>query len=185
MLVGRVDRRFSGLLGKDPPQSVSVCGPSAPPCPAPRRHVSSLLSFTASVTTSGSRVHGARPRPPPLCYFKRSSASWVLECLSRACLATYGVTTARKDYNSQSAPGARQSIRLQHMGVGGCGPAPSSLWDWSNWDSSTSCVCLLQDLKEKKLLEEKENGKDSATNGKVARPPFPVAASGAGGSSGV
>lgn len=101
-----------------PPQSVSVCGPSAPPCPAPRRHVSSLLSFTASVTTSGSRVHGARPRPPPLCYFKRSSASWVLECLSRACLATYGVTVARKDYNTQSAPGAWQSIRLQHMGVG-------------------------------------------------------------------
>lgn len=29
------------------------------------------------------------------------------------------------------------------------------------------CVCLSQDLKEKKLLEEKENGKDAATNGKV------------------
>ena len=28
-------------------------------------------------------------------------------------------------------------------------------------------VCFLQDLKEKKLVEEKENGKDAATNGKV------------------
>lgn len=28
-------------------------------------------------------------------------------------------------------------------------------------------MCLHQDLKEKKLVEEKENGKDAATNGKV------------------
>lgn len=28
-------------------------------------------------------------------------------------------------------------------------------------------LLLLQDLKEKKLAEEKENGKDAATNGKV------------------
>ena len=28
-------------------------------------------------------------------------------------------------------------------------------------------VYFLQDLKEKKLVEEKENGKDAATNGKV------------------
>lgn len=30
---------------------------------------------------------------------------------------------------------------------------------------------LPQDLKEKKLVEEKENGKDAATNGKVGAPP--------------
>lgn len=30
-----------------------------------------------------------------------------------------------------------------------------------------------QDLKEKKLAEEKENGKDASTNGKVTPPPPP------------
>lgn len=32
------------------------------------------------------------------------------------------------------------------------------------------CVCFHQDLKEKKLQEEKENGKDASTNGKVTSP---------------
>lgn len=85
-------------------------------------------------------------------------------------------------------PGGTAEYQITTQGGGGeegSGPAPSSLWDWSNWDNSTSFVCLLQDLKEKKLLEEKENGKDSATNGKVVCPSFPVAASGADGSSGV
>lgn len=35
----------------------------------------------------------------------------------------------------------------------------------------TDLVCVPQDLKEKKLLEEKENGKGAATNGKVHSPP--------------
>lgn len=37
------------------------------------------------------------------------------------------------------------------------------------------CFCLHQDLKEKKLVEEKENGKDAATNGKVTAASSPIA----------
>lgn len=37
---------------------------------------------------------------------------------------------------------------------------------WVTQDQCGICV-LSQDLKEKKLVEEKENGKDAATNGKV------------------
>lgn len=49
--------RWEGRSVGTPGRWVSVVAPL-------RRHVSSLLSFTAFVTTRGGRVHGARPRPP-------------------------------------------------------------------------------------------------------------------------
>lgn len=58
---------------------------------------------------------------------------------------------ARKDYNTQSTPGAHQSITLQHIRGGGGGgsaerclnrkEAPSSHWGWSNW-AIKSLMCL-------------------------------------------
>lgn len=70
------------------------------------------------------------PLPPafslllrPLCYFKWSGASWVLQCLSRACLVTYGGDgSPQKTTIPRVPPGPHQSIRLQHIrgdGVGG------------------------------------------------------------------
>lgn len=86
-------------------------------------------------------LHRTLPLPPPpsslplslsralpcalLCYFKRSDASWVLQCLSRACLVTYGGGgSSRKTTIPRVPRGPHQSIRLQHIrgdGVGGDG----------------------------------------------------------------
>lgn len=113
-----------------------------------------LLSFPASVTTSGQQQQRASRSPPPpppppspppsssssfppassslllLCYFKRSGASWVLQCLSRACLVTYGGGSGPRKTTIPRVPrGPHQSIRLQHIrgdGVGGGGQGGGS-----------------------------------------------------------
>lgn len=72
------------------------------------------------------------------------------------------------DYNTQKALGSHQSIRLRPIRGGGERGGTPSCYCWLLVVLIlTDHVCVLQDLKEKKLLEEKENGKDAATNGKV------------------
>lgn len=102
-----------------------------------------------------------------LCYFKRSGASWVLQCLLRACLVTYGGDGSRQRTTIPRVPlGAHIKVSDYTTLEGG----------WSGKrrrreEGTRTCFnfwfCSHQDLKEKKLVEEKENGKDAATNGKV------------------
>lgn len=88
--------------------------------------------------------------------------------------------------------GPHQSIRLQHIradggGGGRGGSAEDLLANRAEQCAAVSrpvgrraaltatltlMLLLLQDLKEKKLAEEKENGKDAATNGKVGAQNF-------------
>lgn len=82
------------------------------------------------------------PLPPPLCYFKWSSASWALECLSPGVSATYGGTAAAKTpiprmprgvdrvsyYNTQRGGGGGGGLPAA-SGTGLTGtPAPLCLW---------------------------------------------------------
>lgn len=82
--------------------------------------------------------------------------------------ATYGGTAAAETTIPRMPRGVD---RVSYYNTGeeeevARGWAPSCLWDWFNWDTG-SPVFGLQDLKDKKVQEDKENGKDSATNGKV------------------
>ena len=93
-----------------------------------------LLLSSASVTTSGQQQQRAPRSPPPppppppppsppplssllpprscalLCYFKRSSASWVLQCLSRACLVTYGGDGSPQRLQYPECPGGHIKV---------------------------------------------------------------------------
>lgn len=88
------------------------------------------LTASSSITPLPSFLPPPHPHPPPpfcalLCYFKWSGASWVLQCLSRACLVTYGGNGSPQRTTIPRVPrGPHQSIRLQHIrgdGVGGGG----------------------------------------------------------------
>lgn len=79
------------------------------------------------------------PLPPPLCYFKWSSASWALECLSPGVSATYGGTAAAKTTIPRMPRGVdRVSYYNTHREEEVVrGWAPSCLWDWFNWDTGS------------------------------------------------
>lgn len=114
-------------------------------------HVSSLLSFAAPVTTSGSRVHCARRRSPPRVILNGAVHPGYCSASPGRVSRHMAAMAARKDYNTQSTPGAHQSITLQHIRGGGGGgsaerclnrkEAPSSHWGWSNW-AIKSLMCL-------------------------------------------
>lgn len=112
-------------------------------------HVSSLLSFAAPVTTSGSRVHCARRRyPPPPRYIKGAVHPGYCSASPGRVSRHMAAMAARKDYNTQRTPGAHQSITLQHIRGGGSAERclnrkedPSSHWGWSN-GAIRSLMCL-------------------------------------------
>lgn len=106
-----------------------------------RRHVSSLLSFTASVTTRGGRVHGARPRlPSPRLFVILNGAvhrgHW--SASRRACLRHMGERQPRRlQYPECPAGSIEYHITTHREEEEVRGWAPSCLWDWFNWDTGS------------------------------------------------
>lgn len=93
--------------------------PAAAACTA-LAAASPLLPSPPPSSSSSSLLHHPLPlssRPPLLlCYFKWRGALWVLQCLSRACLVTYGGDGEQeKTTTPRVLLGPHQSIRLQHI----------------------------------------------------------------------
>lgn len=121
-----------------------------------------LLSFTAYNT----RPRRVRVPPPPPLHLNREvhlgycgvSAGvsrgiwWVKEATQTTIPRMPWGPIKVSDYSPFGGGGEKEGLQLLLVVV-------------------TAGGLLPQDLKEKKLVEEKENGKDAATNGKVGAPP--------------
>lgn len=81
-----------------------------------RPAAAACTALTASSSSSSSITPSSLLPPPPprscalLCYFKRSSASWVLQCLSRACLVTYGGDGSPQRLQYPECPGGHIKV---------------------------------------------------------------------------
>ncbi|KAG7233323.1 hypothetical protein INR49_007222 [Caranx melampygus] len=76
------------------------------------------------------------------------------KCLSRACLVTYG------------GDGSPQKTTIPRVPRGHIKVSDYNTLEGMEWEEEGRICRDHMDLKEKKLVEEKENGKDAATNGK-------------------
>lgn len=99
---------------------------------------------------------------PLLSPLKRRGASWVVLCLG-GCVSWHMVGERQTQTTIPRKPWGPIKVSDYPGGGGGRGSS------WLLVQILTG-LFVLQDLKEKKLLEEKENGKDAATNGKVWPP---------------
>lgn len=141
---------FSDLAEENPPKVLRAAAP-------PSYFRFSRLPCVVSIVLCSPRYNKRQPRAlrssllPPRVILNGAVHPGYCSASPGRVSRHMAAMAARKDYNTQSTPGAHQSITLQHIRGGGGGgsaerclnrkEAPSSHWGWSNW-AIKSLMCL-------------------------------------------